>query len=108
MTTIKEERNRLNTELEKQKEENLQKKTAIINRIKELTEAEDVNKAYTEFKQLREEWNSITPQVDSTIDLPGDVCSRSRVGDRLVVDDYLTADDDASNGGEWDEGWREG
>ena len=60
MTTIKEERNRLNTELEKQKEENLQKKTAIINRIKELTEAEDVNKAYTEFKQLREEWNSIT------------------------------------------------
>lgn len=59
MSIIKEERNKLNAELERQKEENLEKKTAIINRIKELTEAEDVNKAYNEFKQLRDEWNSI-------------------------------------------------
>lgn len=59
MSILKEERNKLNAELERQKEENLEKKTAIINRIKELTEAEDVNKAYNEFKQLRDEWNSI-------------------------------------------------
>ncbi len=59
MNVIKEEKSKLNAELEKTKEENLKKKTEIINRIKELIEAEDVNKAYNEFKQLREEWNSI-------------------------------------------------
>lgn len=59
LTRVKDAKNKVNAELDKVREENFEKKTAIINRIKELTEAEDVNKAYNEFKQLRDEWNNI-------------------------------------------------
>ena len=45
---------------EKEKEENLQKKLAIIEKLKELSEShDDANKAYNEFKKLQQEWNEI-------------------------------------------------
>lgn len=59
MGIIKEKKNQIAAELEKLKQENLEKKQNIINRIKELAESEDVNKVYNEFKQLRDEWNEI-------------------------------------------------
>lgn len=59
MGIIKEKKNEIAAELEKVKQENLEKKQNIIERIKELAESEDVNKVYNEFKQLREEWNEI-------------------------------------------------
>ena len=47
-------------EQEKEKEENLQKKLAIIEKLKELSEShDDANKAYNEFKKLQQEWNEI-------------------------------------------------
>ncbi len=47
-------------ELEKQKEDNLQKKLTIIEKIKTMVESsEDVNKAYNDFKKLQQEWNEI-------------------------------------------------
>lgn len=59
ISIIKEKRNQIAAELEKEKEANLIKKQAIIDRIKNLVESEDVNKVYNEFKQLRDEWNEI-------------------------------------------------
>lgn len=59
MGIIKEKKNAIAAELERIKQENLEKKQNIIERIKELSESEDVNKVYNEFKQLREEWNEI-------------------------------------------------
>ncbi len=60
MKEIKEKRNALLAVQEQQKEENLQKKLAIIEKLKALIEnPEDANKNYNEFKQLQQEWNSI-------------------------------------------------
>lgn len=60
MSAIREKRNALNLKQEKLKEENLQKKTEIIEKIKTMVESsEDVNKAYNEFKKLQQEWNEI-------------------------------------------------
>jgi len=60
MAAIKEKRNALNVELEKKKEENLQIKLGIIEKLKELVNyPEDVNKAYNDFKKLQQEWNEI-------------------------------------------------
>lgn len=59
MGIIKEKKNAIAAELERVKQENLEKKQNIIERIKELSESEDVNKVFNEFKQLREEWNEI-------------------------------------------------
>lgn len=59
MAAIKEKRSIIAAEQEKEKQENLTKKLAIIDRLKALAESEDVNKVYNEFKQLREEWNEI-------------------------------------------------
>lgn len=59
MGIIKEKKNAIAAELERVKQENLEKKQNIIERIKELSESENVNKVYNEFKQLREEWNEI-------------------------------------------------
>lgn len=59
MGIIKEKKSIIAAEQEKLKQENLEKKQNIINRIKELSESEDVNKVYNEFRQLREEWNEI-------------------------------------------------
>ena len=60
MNSIKEKRNALKAEEEQEKEANLEKKLAIIERMKVLADSpEDANKAYTEFKALQTEWNEI-------------------------------------------------
>lgn len=60
LTAIKEKRNCLAADLEKQKEDNLTIKLAIIDRLKELVESsEDTNKSYNEFKKLQQQWNDI-------------------------------------------------
>lgn len=65
MGVIKEKRNQLTANLERQKEENLQVKLSIIEELKELVESgEDANKSYTEFKKLQQQWNEtkLVPQ----------------------------------------------
>lgn len=60
MSSIKEKRSVMAAELEQEKEENLQKKLAILDKMKALTETtEDTSKIYNEFKQLQQEWNDI-------------------------------------------------
>ena len=60
MGSIKEKLNALKAEEEQEKENNLAKKLAIIDRMKELAESpEDANKSYNEFKKLQTEWNEI-------------------------------------------------
>lgn len=60
MSSIKEKLNALKAEEEQEKQDNLEKKLAIIERMKELAESpEDANKAYNEFKKLQAEWNEI-------------------------------------------------
>ncbi len=60
MSSIKEKRYEIQVEEDKDKEENLNKKLEIIEKMKELTESpEDANKLYNEFKKLQQEWNEI-------------------------------------------------
>ena len=60
MSVIKEKRNALTIELEKQKEMNYQVKLSIIEELKDLVESpEDANKNYTEFKKLQQQWNEV-------------------------------------------------
>ena len=60
MSVIRERINTLKAEEEAEKQENLEKKLAIIERMKELSESpEDANKAYNEFKKLQAEWSEI-------------------------------------------------
>lgn len=60
MSVIKEKRNALSAELEKQKEMNLQVKLSIIEELKELVESpDDANKNYTEFKKLQQQWDEV-------------------------------------------------
>ena len=60
MSVIKDKRNTLTAELEKQKEMNLQIKLSIIEELKELVESpDDANKSYTEFKKLQQQWNEV-------------------------------------------------
>ena len=60
MSSIKEKRNAIKAAEEQQKLENLEKKLAIIERMKELADSpEEANKTYPEFKQLQSEWNEI-------------------------------------------------
>jgi len=60
MSSIKEKLNAIKAEEEQEKLNNLNKKLAIIDRMKELAESpEDANKAYNEFKKLQAEWNEI-------------------------------------------------
>ena len=60
MGSIKEKRNTLTVAQEQEKEENLAKKLAILDKMKEFTETpEDTGKRYNEFKQLQQEWNEI-------------------------------------------------
>ena len=61
MSVIKEKRNALAAEQEKQKEMNLQVKLSIIEELKDLVESpDDPNKNYTEFKKLQQQWNEVT------------------------------------------------
>ena len=60
MSSIKEQRNAVNAALEQEKEENLQKKLDILEKMKACTESsEDLNKNYHTFKDLQQEWNEI-------------------------------------------------
>ncbi len=60
MGTVKEKRNAIKEAEEQEKQENLEKKLAILERMKELTaSSEDANKSYNEFKKLQGEWNEI-------------------------------------------------
>ena len=60
MGAIKEKRNAIKAEEEQEKQNNLEKKLAIIERMKELSESpDDANKTYNEFKNLQAEWNEI-------------------------------------------------
>jgi hypothetical protein len=58
---VKEKRNKLNAEEEKEREKNYQVKLAIIEELKELIESpEDPNKNYNEFKKLQQQWHEVT------------------------------------------------
>ena len=60
MGVIKERRQQLFREMEAEKEENLKKKLAIIEKIKAMvTSPEEANKSYQEFKALQAEWKEI-------------------------------------------------
>ncbi len=60
MSLIKERRAKAAEELERQKEENYNKKLEIIESIKTmLATPDEVNKNYNDFKQLQEQWNEI-------------------------------------------------
>ena len=60
MGIIKEKRQKLFKEQEQEKQENLQKKLDIIEKIKAMvTSPEEANKSYKEFKALQDEWKEI-------------------------------------------------
>ena len=60
MGVIKEKRQKLFKEQEKEKQANLEKKLAIIEKIKAMvTSPEEANKSYKDFKALQDEWREI-------------------------------------------------
>ena len=60
MSVIKERRTQLFLQQEAEKQENLQKKLHIIERIKEMgASPEEANKNYNEFKELQQHWKEI-------------------------------------------------
>ena len=60
MGVIKEKRQKLFKEQEQEKQENLEKKLAIIEKIKAMvTSPEEANKSYKDFKALQDEWKEI-------------------------------------------------
>ena len=60
MVLIKEKRQQLFKEQEQEKQENLQKKLDIIEKIKAMvTSPEEANKSYKDFKALQDEWRDI-------------------------------------------------
>ena len=62
MAEVKEQRAKILEAVEHQKEVNLEKKKAIIEKIKELvTTPEEANKNYDTFRKLQEEWKEIKP-----------------------------------------------
>ena len=61
MNVIKQKRTELQAELDRQKEENLQKKQEILERIKVLSATpEEANQVYKEFKELQNQWKELT------------------------------------------------
>ena len=61
MNVIKHKRAELQAELDRQKDENLQKKQEILERIKVLSATpEEANQAYKEFKELQNQWKELT------------------------------------------------
>ena len=61
MNVIKQKRAEFQAELDRQKEENLQKKQEILERIKVLSATpEEANQAYKEFKELQNQWKELT------------------------------------------------
>ena len=69
MSVIKEKRSEQTAKIEKEKEDNLLTKLAILEKLRELVESpEDANKSYSEFKKLQQQWNEIksVPQAKVT------------------------------------------
>ncbi len=69
MALVHNKRQQQQAELESQKEENYNKKMAIIARIKEIVaNSDDINRSYNEFKQLQQQWQDIkaVPQEKAT------------------------------------------
>lgn len=62
MNTIKEQRAKAAAEAEAERQSNLERKLAIIDQIKEMTNCgEDIDKHYEAFKALQTEWKGIGP-----------------------------------------------
>ena len=62
MQTIRQRRADLQLALERERQENLEKKLAVIEKIKVLaTTPEEANKSYDDFKTLQSEWREIGP-----------------------------------------------
>ena len=62
MNTIKQKRAEQQAEQERLKEENLQKKQEILERIKAMSATpEEANQAYKEFKELQNQWKELNP-----------------------------------------------
>ena len=60
MGIIKEKRQKLFREQEQEKQDNLEKKLAIIEKLKTMiTSPEEANKSYKDFKALQDEWKEI-------------------------------------------------
>ena len=60
MALIKEKRSKLFLQQEEEKQENLKKKLAIIEKVKSMaTSPEEANRSYQQFKQLQQEWKEI-------------------------------------------------
>ena len=59
MALIKDKRQLLFKQREEERQANLKRKQEIIERIKALTEAEDIHEAYKEVKTLQDEWREI-------------------------------------------------
>ena len=59
MALIKDKRQELFKQREEERQANLKRKQEIIERIKALTEAEDIHEAYKEVKSLQDEWHEI-------------------------------------------------
>lgn len=59
MALIKDKRQVLFKQREEERQANLKRKQEIIERIKALTEAEDIHEAYKEVKTLQDEWREI-------------------------------------------------
>lgn len=59
MALIKDKRQLLFKQREEERQANLKRKQEIIERIKSLTEAEDIHEAYKEVKSLQDEWHEI-------------------------------------------------
>lgn len=62
MTSVRNQRAKLQAAVEQQKQANLEKKQVIIEKIKALANSpEDANKNYDTFRKLQEEWKEINP-----------------------------------------------
>ena len=60
MSVVREKRAKVFQQQEKEKQENLQKKLDIIEKIKAMaTSPEEANKSYNEFKELQQQWKEI-------------------------------------------------
>ena len=59
MALIKDKRQEIFKQREEERQANLKRKQEIIERIKALTEAEDIHEAYKEVKSLQDEWHEI-------------------------------------------------
>lgn len=58
---IREKKNRYNREQDEQRNQNLNKKEALLAKIREVVEREDAASGFQEFKKLQEEWRATGP-----------------------------------------------